>query len=213
MISYTQRPSSALAISAINGATLSASLRTGTTMETATAAWSEQGKSALLAWVSIVAGTVRAGGHGDRFLWGESAPGNPFEASGRGSGQRHNGTVLMDRKAEPAGGKPVAHDHRADDADERAGDDVAGMMGQQHQARRRNHKRVNGHRDPSARPDRGHRKRQREAGDGMARRKTGVGFGAGKVRKVEGVGLAADKGPAAADDPFDHFAGENGNQH
>jgi hypothetical protein len=36
-------------ISAISGATFSASLRTGTTMETATAAWSEEGKSALVA--------------------------------------------------------------------------------------------------------------------------------------------------------------------
>jgi hypothetical protein len=40
-------------ISAISGATLSASLRTGTTMETATGALSEEGKSILivLGWI------------------------------------------------------------------------------------------------------------------------------------------------------------------
>src|SRR5579864_3043187 len=45
MISYRQRPSSAAAISAITGAIFSASLRTGTTIETAMAAGSEEGKS------------------------------------------------------------------------------------------------------------------------------------------------------------------------
>src|SRR4051794_28595888 len=154
MISYTQRRSSAAAISAISGTTLSASLRTGTTMETATAAWSEKDKSGLLAWVSMVAGTVRPGGRGVRFLWGETAAGNPFEASRGGAGQRHNGAVPVDRKAQPAGGEPVTHHHRADDADERAGNDVAGMMGQQHQTGRRDHQRVDDHRDARARPDR-----------------------------------------------------------
>ena len=31
-------------------------------------------------------------------LWGESAPGNPFEASRRGSNQGHNAAVVPDRK-------------------------------------------------------------------------------------------------------------------
>ena len=66
-------------------------------------------------------------------LWGESAPGNPFEAPGRGPDKGHNGAVALDRKSEPPGRKPVAHEHRADDADQRAGHDVARMMGQQHQ--------------------------------------------------------------------------------
>src|SRR5258706_13851278 len=46
MISWVQRPSSAAAISAIRGAMLSASFRTGTTMETATSV-SEAGKGTL----------------------------------------------------------------------------------------------------------------------------------------------------------------------
>src|SRR5947209_8763660 len=118
MISYAQRPSSAPAISAISGATLSASLRTGTTMETATAVLSEEGKSALiveLGWSGLDrAGTALPAFRGVRFLWGECAPGNPFETSRRGSGQRHNRAVVVDRKAEPARRKPVAHEHRAD---------------------------------------------------------------------------------------------------
>src|SRR3954447_7604001 len=119
----------------------SASLRTGTTMETANAAWSEEGKSALsvglglerLAW-TLKPEPVPSGASRRPLLWGERASGNPFEPSGRGSNQCHNGAVLVDRKPEPAGRKPVAHEHRADGSDQRARDHVAGMMGQQHQA-------------------------------------------------------------------------------
>ena len=39
----------------------------------------------------------------------------------------------------------------------------------------------------------------------MRRGKAGIGFGSGEVREVEGVGLAADKRPAAPDDPFDRL--------
>ena len=48
-----------------------------------------------------------------------------------------SGTMAPSRRigeAETARGKPVSHEHRADDADQRASDHVAGMMGQQHQA-------------------------------------------------------------------------------
>src|SRR4051812_36418053 len=112
-------------ISAISGATLSASLRTGTTMETATGVLSEEGKSRLIvfSWMKEHQGWNKAGTGGRGFLptlgrpllWGGSAPGNPFEPSGRGSRQRHNGAVAVDRKSEPSGREPVAHEHRADD--------------------------------------------------------------------------------------------------
>src|ERR1700722_5062862 len=59
MISYAHRPSSAAVISAIKGATLSASLRTGTTMETATASGSEDGKSGLVVWAGPQPATPR----------------------------------------------------------------------------------------------------------------------------------------------------------
>jgi hypothetical protein len=48
MISWAHRPSSAAAISAISGATFPASLRTGTTMDTATSVGSDEGKSMLV---------------------------------------------------------------------------------------------------------------------------------------------------------------------
>lgn len=63
------------------------------------------------------------GRRGDRF-YGAEALGNPFEAAQRGSRPRHN--VPSPRIANlPAGGEPVTHEHRARDADQGAGDDVA----------------------------------------------------------------------------------------
>src|SRR4051812_40400412 len=67
-------------ISAISGATLSASLRTGTTMETATGVLSEEGKSRLIvfSWMKEhqswnKAGTGSISRSGDRF-YGAEAP-------------------------------------------------------------------------------------------------------------------------------------------
>ena len=51
------------------------------------------------------------------------------------------------------------------------------------------------------------------AGDRMRRRKAGIGLGSREMREVEGIGLAADKRPAAPDDPFDDLAGEHRHQH
>src|SRR5436309_15653766 len=122
-------------ISATSGATFSASLRTGTTMETATAPLSEVVKSALiwLVWRGPEPGISAAWRR--PLLWGESAAGNPFEAPGRGANQGRDGAIAMDRKSEPAGRKPVPHEHSADDPDQRAGDHRAWMVGNQHQAR------------------------------------------------------------------------------
>src|SRR5438445_10007884 len=139
-------------ISATSGATFSASLRTGTTMETATAPLSEVVKSALiwLVWKGPEPGISTAWRR--PLLWGESAAGNPFEASGRGPYKGHNGAVALDRKPEPAGRKPVTHEHRADDADHRAGHNVARVMGQEHQTGRRDDQGIDGHRNASLGP-------------------------------------------------------------
>src|SRR3954463_9589388 len=110
-------------------------------METATAVWSEEGKSALIGWAGVGSACiglkpepVPSGASRRPLLWGERASGNPFEASRGGPNQRHNGAVTLDRKSEPPGREPVAHEHCADRAHQRAGNHVAGMMGQQHQA-------------------------------------------------------------------------------
>src|SRR5258705_9394789 len=147
MTSETQRPSSAQMISATSGATLSASLRTGTTMETATALLSEVVKSALiwLVWKGPEPGISAAWRR--PLLWGESAAGNPFEAPGRGPYKGHNAAVALDRKSQSAGRKPVSHEHRADDPNQRAGNHVARMVGDQHQTRRRNDDGIDGHRN------------------------------------------------------------------
>src|SRR3954467_11960196 len=73
MISYGQRPSSAAAISAISGATLPASLRTGTTMETSTAAASGDDKSALMALRWATAGPTGPEGLSASAYYGANA--------------------------------------------------------------------------------------------------------------------------------------------
>jgi len=108
----------ALEISSINGAMLSASLRTGTTMETATSG-AETGKigahrRALLASASYGAGTPRA--------------------TLKAGLKRDNFAVAVNGKAELARGKPVSHCHRAEHTDQRTGDDIAWVMRQQHKA-------------------------------------------------------------------------------
>src|SRR6185437_16083066 len=133
MISWAQRPSSAAAISAISGAIFSASLRTGTTMDTATPAGSGEGKSALVVWGGLRTGLWPAfpgRHHGDRFLWGESAPGNPF------GGPRlpwRDGTALTDDESQTAGREPVPDQHRTGQSDHRTSNHIARMMGQKHQ--------------------------------------------------------------------------------
>ena len=52
----------------------------------------------------------------------------------QGSGKRHNCAIAANSEAEAACGEPVPHEHRTDHADQGARDDIAGMMGQQHQA-------------------------------------------------------------------------------
>src|SRR5215468_6256334 len=209
MTSYAQRPSSAPAISAINGAILSCSLRTGTTMETATVAVSGEGKSTL--WVGWTAGN--RGGPARGLLWTLRAPGNPFEALQGGAGQRHNAAVALDGKAEAARREPVAHDHSANHADQGARHHVAWVMRQQHQPRCADDEPVDEHDEPRLRPQRGNRKRQCERRVGVAGRKTGKSLTAREVREVEGIGLAADERPAPPDRPFDDFTDENRREH
>src|SRR5258705_7860663 len=165
-------------ISATSGATLSASLRTGTTMETATALLSEVVKSALiwLVWKGPEPGISAAWRR--PLLWGESAAGNPLEAPGRGPYKGHNGAVALDRKPEPAGRKPVTHEHRADDADQCPGNHVTRMVGDQHQTGRRNDDGVDGHRDASLGPDDRHGEGERKAARALSGMKAGIGGGA-----------------------------------
>src|SRR5690349_12724502 len=97
---------------------LSASLRTGTTMETE--GWDVDKGGSWLEWGAP--GTAAP----DRqpLLWGGCPAGNPFEAPRDRSRKRHDGAVGTDGKREPARREPVAHRHGAHHAQQGAGGDV-----------------------------------------------------------------------------------------
>src|SRR5712672_3043078 len=109
-------PLSAVAISVTSGAILPASLRTGTTMETA----------GVLAWFMVsgpplpFSGCSRHACRGSKnrasFLWGDEAAGNPLDACPGGPWQRMRDTLRVDDEAKVAPRKPVTHDQRADAA-------------------------------------------------------------------------------------------------
>eukprot|EP01032_Pedospumella_encystans_P031159 gene31159-35172_t len=103
--------------------------------------------------------------------------------------------------------------HDADHADQRTGHHIAGMVGQQHQAADADGNGVDDHRHSGPRPHRRDREGQSSGGDGVTGRQAGVGLAPGEQRKIEGIGLAANKRPAAADDPLEHLAGQHRQQH
>src|SRR5689334_8015325 len=101
MISYAHRPSSAAEISASSGAMFPASLRTGTTMETAT------GESADKATLMVgVGGVGRASRHPAQrvgLLWGRRPAINPLEPAR----SRDDPAARPDCEPHLARGKPV----------------------------------------------------------------------------------------------------------
>src|SRR6516225_11851300 len=93
------------AISATSGAMLPASLRTGTTTQTA------GGAIGGVSLISSVRGSVAAG----RALWGDQLAGNPLEAIQRGPRHRANASILAASEDQAAARKPRPHqqDHGA----------------------------------------------------------------------------------------------------
>src|ERR1044072_437309 len=113
---------SAAAISSTSAVMLPASLRTGTTTETAGAA--------ALANVSLMICPARRRGGGvasgrERFLWGDKLPGNPFDTRERGARPWANRAARVDNESQPPRGIPIAHHQRAERAGDRTGHDVA----------------------------------------------------------------------------------------
>src|ERR1700722_15432665 len=84
MISWAHRPSRAAAISAINGLTFSASLRTGTTMETATAAVSEDGTSTLIVLNWPAAGPIASAFTASASYGADASRATPLRAPSEG---------------------------------------------------------------------------------------------------------------------------------
>src|SRR5665213_1204815 len=128
-------------------------------METTTSAVSEAGNLGLIVRVgrSRAARPVRRLGR--PLLRGRWLPGNPFETL-RWASKRHNLAVAMDRKAEPARGEPVSHQHGADHADQCARHYIAWMMREQHQPAHRDQERIDDHEHAGTRPDRCYRESQ-----------------------------------------------------
>src|SRR5258707_102272 len=116
MISKLRPRPSAATISVISGVMLPASFRTGTTMETA--------GGAALADVSLMLCPS--------FLRGDELAGHPLDAPERWPREWPNAAVGIEPEGEPARGKPVPHQERADHADDGAHGDVARKMRREH---------------------------------------------------------------------------------
>src|SRR6185295_9276418 len=123
MSSKLARPLSAPAISSASGATLPASLRTGTTTEMAGSSRVSGVVSGMKGWSGRGSGRYRP-----RVLLAEKPPGNRLDAPPRWARQRAHGSSLVNGKAEPPRREPVAHQNGAEGADERGGDHVAREM-------------------------------------------------------------------------------------
>src|SRR5262245_27157145 len=150
MISKLRSLPSAAAISSTSGAMFPASFRTGTTMETAGGAplasvslmvcptWPRHGR--LASWNSA------------SFLWGDKLPGNPFDACERGTGQWPNNSIPPEHEGKPARRIPIAHQQRADRADDGADQDVARKVCREHDPADGDDDRVGPHERPHPRP-------------------------------------------------------------
>src|SRR5262245_27836895 len=117
MISKLGPSPSAATISLMSGAILPASLRTGTTKETA--------GGAALAEVSFMCSTSLRPGQpefsdGASFLWGEQLPGNSFDAPERRARQRPDPSIRGMDEGKTARREILAHQQRAEGADDRA---------------------------------------------------------------------------------------------
>src|SRR5690349_9129518 len=113
---------SAVVISVTNGAMLPASLRTGTTMETAgVLAWSMVSGPLLPSQVAPVTRVTNRAS----FLWGDEVAGNPLDACPRGPRQSVRDAMSVDNEAQVAPCKPVVDDQRADATHKGAGNHVA----------------------------------------------------------------------------------------
>src|SRR2546427_1414114 len=197
MISKLRSLPSAVAISSTSGAMLPASLRTGTTMETAGVAplagvslmvcptWPRHGR--LASWNSA------------SFLWGDKRPGNPFDARERGTGHRPNGSICADNEGKPARRIPIAYQQHADHADDGPDDDVARKVCREHDPADGDDDRIGPHERPHPRPQDADGHGGREGIDGVARRQACV-FHAPAERAVdERVRTALDERSRAAD--------------
>src|SRR5882672_4860271 len=191
---------SAVVISVTRGAMLPASLRTGTTMETA----------GVLAWfmvsgllLSSQATPITRVTNRASFLWGDEAAGNPLDACPGGPWQGMRDTLRVDDEAKVAPRKPVTHDQCADAAHKGAGDDIAQVVGIEHDPADRNDHGIDEHERTPPRPEQPDCNSRREGGCGMARRHARVVRAPDQLPVQEWVCLGADMRPGPPDQAFD----------
>src|SRR5215813_15017789 len=188
---------SEVVISVTSGAILPASLRTGTTMETAgVLAWFMVSGPLLPSQAAPVTharnGTLaRRGTNRASFLWGDEAAGNPLDACPGGPWQGLRDTVSIDDEAKAAPCKPVAHEQRAHAADKGAGDHVAQVMRIKHDPADCNDQCIDEHDRSQPRPEQPDGDRRRKGCRGMARRHAGVVRAPDPAPVQEWISLAA----------------------
>src|SRR3954471_18251970 len=161
MSSNDQRPLSAAAISSASRRTLSASLRTGMTTETAGAA------------VGVVSGILSVELFG-RLLLAEQPAGNHLDAAPGRTRHRTYGAIASGNEGEPPRRKPVTHQDRAEAAQERSREHIAHEVRLDNDAARQNERCVNPHYDARLWPERPDRNRGRHRRRCMTRRHAGV---------------------------------------
>src|SRR6266516_6613074 len=197
MISKLGPLPSAATISSTSGAMLPASLRTGTTIETAGGAalasvslmicptWPRHGR--LASWLSA------------SFLWGDKLPGNRFDACERRTGQWPNDSIYAEHEGEPARRVPIAHQQRADRTGDGPDHHVAREVRREHDPAHRDDDGIGPHERPHPRPQDADGHGGRERIDGMAGRQACI-FNAPAERAVnERVRTSLDKRSRAAD--------------
>src|SRR5262245_37592820 len=219
--SKVQWPASGAAISSARGPTLAASLRTGTTTDTAGASVALSRKLASL----ILPSVQTYGGHRTatrynmverrmvvaasrwfsagpcRFLLTGDATGNLFDALQRRPRQPQDVPVRPQRKGQAPGCEPAAHQQRAASARDRAGNHVAWVVRGDDDAGERNDAGIDPQRRACA------RKQGAERHGGRKRRRAVAGRQAGKLdaprqrREIDVVALDAQR-PRAADQPL-----------
>src|SRR5262245_32344095 len=136
--SKANRPDIAAAISSMSGAIFSASLLTGTTIDTS-------GEVLSLPNSTIPQRSFACPlppGSGAGLLGTAALAGNHLDAVQRGAGQRHDAAVRCNRKAQPSCREPVAHHDGPESAHQRTGDHVARVMHRDDEAARRDGHRI-----------------------------------------------------------------------
>ena len=116
----------------------------------------------------------------------------------------------IDHKTKPANSEPVAHQDRAEDAEEGAGDDIAWVMSGDHHTAYRNQQGIYPHNRAGSRPERADRNGRSEGGRAVARGDAGVLRLPDERHKHKRAAVLDHEGARAADNPFENSNKQTG---